>query len=219
MNRLKSLSLISCVIISATSSAVAADFLDTRATEDLFNLGVRVGFNASNQTHTSDNMVLNLDSWGTGFDAGVVCDINFRNFIAVQPGFFFQSRSNNYAYIHSAAPAITDYGHTRYTTFTIPILASLRLNPASNIRWSIDLGPYFQFGLGGSDKGVAGTNFDDGYFDRRHKFDAGIKMGTGFRFFDKYYIGVHYMAGCRDVWKNDLAGKHKAWTFTLGYDF
>lgn len=44
-------------------------------------------------------------------------------------------------------------------------------------------------------------------------------MGTGIQVLDHYYLGVHYEAGCTKVWKHSLAGRNKAWTFTIGYDF
>lgn len=97
-------------------------------------------------------------------------------------------------------------------------------NPAEGLRWSFDFGPCFTFGLGGSDKGTyeiggESRHYSDGYFDNRHKFDFSLKMGTGIQVLDHYYLGVHYEAGCTKVWKHSLAGRNKAWTFTIGYDF
>lgn len=208
------------VAVTGTQQVAAANFFDTSEPDNLFNIGVRIGLNTANQTHPSEGMKLNLDSWGTGFDAGIVADLNFKNYLTIQPGFFFESRSNNYSYIYSNLSDNILYGHTRYTNFTVPVIASIRFNPADNIRWSIDFGPYFQFGLGGSDEGeFNSTPFDIGYFDNRNKFDAGLKMGTGFKFFNHYYIGIHYMAGFCDVWKTLDGGKHKSWLISIGYDF
>ena len=63
-------------------------------------------------------------------------------------------------------------------------------------------------------------NFDDGYYDNRHKFEVGLKMGTGLNIFKHYYVGVHYVAGLRDVYKvKGFGGRNKTWSFVLGYDF
>lgn len=188
---------------------------------NIFDLGFRIGFNTSNQTRSGDNMLLNLDSWGTGFNAGVIADIKITNAWAIQPGVFFESRSNNYSYIHILH---SEYGHTRYTNFTIPVLASYKLHLNSNTHLSFDLGPYFQFGVGGSDKGTSingNINYEDGYYDKRNKFDIGIKIGGGLHFLSNMYAGVHYEAGLRDVWKKEYAdgGRRKSWVFTIGYDF
>ena len=220
MNNLKSALTISLLAICA-NSADAKDFFDTSSPDKTFSLGARIGLNCSNQTHNKDFTKLNLDKWGTGFDAGVICDINFKNFISVQPGFFFESRSHDYAYIYNYLPTENlEYGHTRFYSFTVPVLASLKLYPADFIRWSIDLGPYFQFGISGSDKGVSNSiDFKDGYFDNRKKCDVGLKLGTGVTLFDHYYLGIHYSTGFNNVYKDLYGGHHKAWTMTIGYDF
>lgn len=221
MNKIKSLTLLSSILLGSLT-ANAADFLDTSAPENVFNIGARVGFNLSNNSiDNTPYFKMNLSKWGTGFDAGVVCDINIRNFISIQPGFFYQSRSNDYAYIYTALGGdIDNYGHTRHYTFNVPILASLHLNPTDNIRWSIDFGPYFEFGLDGSDKDLSkDTKYKEDYYASRKSFDIGLKMGTGLEFFDHYYFGIHYLAGCCNIWKEDFDGRNKAWTFTLGYNF
>lgn len=222
MNKFKSLTCVALLAITGFQSAVAVEFFDTSNPKNLFSLGVRVGLNTSNQTHNNNGMVYNKDSWGTGFDVGVVANINFKNYLTIQPGFFFESRSNNYSYMPLGIPfSNATVGHTRYTNFTIPIVASFNFNLSDNIRWSADFGPYLQFGLGGSDKGLERSDlpYDIGYYDNRNKFDIGLKMGTGLKFLDHYYIGVHYLAGFCDVWKNGYGGSRKSWTFTIGYDF
>lgn len=213
------------------SSAGAQNFFDTSAPDKFINFGVRLGINTSNQTSPSYGKISNLDSWGTGFDAGAVVDINFRDFLSVQPGFFFESRSHNYSYISEALtggsiPDVANYGHTRSTWFKIPLLASVKFNPASNLRWALEAGPVFGFGLGGSDKShffspdYGWTRFKTGYFDNRKKWSFGWKLGTTLRYAGHYLLGIHYEAGTSDVYKSDIVGgRHKAWVFTLGYDF
>lgn len=233
--KLRSLLVAAAAILIAAPTMRADDFFDTSEADRPITFGARLGFNMSNQTSPSTGKQLNLDSWGSGFDAGVVCDLNIRNFIALQPGFFFESRSNNYSYLYngSIVPGSDfthEYGHTRHYTFKIPVLASLRLNPAEDLRWSVDFGPYLSFGLGGSDKGYIPTNpqmenghdfthYNDGYYDLHRRFDFGFKMGTGIQYAQRYYLGIHYEAGALNVWKGLSGGRHKAWMFTIGYDF
>ena len=215
---------IACLV--AAASLQAADFFSTAAPSKYFGVGVRIGFNTSNSTMGKGPDLWNHSSWGTGFNAGVVADICIRDFIAIQPGFFYQSRSNSYTYIwsHSAMPDEVVVGHTLNYTFQVPVVASVRFNVTDNVRWRVDFGPTFSFGLGKSDKGKsflpAESNFDDGYYDNRHKFEVGLKMGTGLNIFKHYYVGVHYVAGLRDVYKvKGFGGRNKTWSFVLGYDF
>ncbi len=214
-----------------TASTSAQEFIDFGEYDGSFlTLGARVGLNTSNMSDTHDGKVFSLDSWGTGFDAGVVADLHLRDWFSIQPGFFFQSRSHNYTYLYDPAiftapdAKLNEYGHTRRTLFKIPVLFSLRLHPAECLVWTVDFGPVFNFGIGGhswwSDPTEAvPVEYKRGYYNEFNKFMMGMKMGTGFQLFEHYYIGVHYEAGLRSARKYGAGGRDKAWSFTIGYDF
>lgn len=227
-----------CLAIMLAATAVvpasAEDFFSTSDPDQLFNIGVRVGLNTSNRTVAGSTAALwNHNSWGTGFDAGVVADINFKNFISVQPGFFYESRSGAYAYetldwngVDEVAGAIFQLGKGREYLFTIPIVGSVHFNVMDELRWNVDFGPYFQFKL----KSTFDNAFDypmvdnhgSYYFEnvRTAKFDLGLKFGTSLDIYEHYYIGVHYLAGLCHAWNpGNLGGHNKAWTFTIGYNF
>lgn len=216
--------------LSGALAAGAQTWINTDEPDDLLTYGVRVGFNVSNATGASSPAKpINLDAWGTGFDAGAVVNINFNSSVALQPGFFFQSRSHDYSYMwHTLTDAGTvqnvhDYGHTLSRSFQIPLMGIFNMYPVEGLKWSLEFGPYFNFGLSGSDKGTQERNnvemdYSDGYYDSRKKFDFGFKMGSGIQVAGHYYLGIHYEAGACAVWKEGK-GHNKAWTFTLGYDF
>lgn len=230
MNAIKTILAAALLIVGANTS-YAQNFFDTSAPDKLMTLGVRIGVNTSNQTSPSDNKELNLDSWGTGFTAGAVVDINFRDFFAIQPGAFFESRSHNYSYLTESMSAsglsLTQhrYGHTRSTWLKIPLMASFRFNPAPSLRWAIEAGPVFGFGLGGHDKvnialpEAEPMHFKTTYFDTYKKWSFALKFGTTLRYADHYLLGIHYEAGTSQVYKHIKGGHHKAWTISLGYDF
>lgn len=219
----------SLLLASVAGTASAQEWIDTSSADNLISFGARLGFNTANATRSSKGALCNLDSWGTGFDAGFVVNLNFMECLALQPGFFFESRSHNYSYVRPSGSDliqynIHEYGHTRNTAFHVPVMVVFSIDPMENLRWSFEMGPSFNFGLGGSDKGTMeiGTEikkYNDGYYDGRHKFDFSIKMGTGVQLFDSYYLGIHYDAGCSKVWKDGKSGRNKAWTFTIGYNF
>lgn len=218
-------------LLTAGSASAQDLFYGGEYDGNFLTVGVRVGLNRSNVTSPSEGKVLNSDSWGTGFDAGVVADIRLRDWFAIQPGFFFQSRSHNYDYVYSTEffPSIGagkeyEEGHTRRTLFKVPVLFSLRLHPAEWGELSVDLGPVFNFGLGGHswyNYPLADPDIElkSKYYDEYNSFMMGMKMGAGMRVFDHYYVGVHYEAGLRSALKQGAGGRDKAWTFTLGYDF
>ncbi len=73
--------LTSVAMTSFALSMSASDFINTEPAENLFNFGVRIGMNASNRTFNNNYFdKWNVNSWGTGFDAGVVVNINMREF-------------------------------------------------------------------------------------------------------------------------------------------
>ena len=133
--------------LSLFSNAKANDFLSSEVPDELFNIGVRIGLNTSNRTFNKDFFrSWNTNSWGTGIDAGVVVNLNMRDFFALQPGFFFESRSGNYSYSQEYLNGegkkkdFTQMGHYRTHNFTIPVMASLRFNLSGDLRWVIEAG-------------------------------------------------------------------------------
>lgn len=219
-------------------SASAVDFLSTEQSEHLFNIGARAGINTSNRTVGAiPTPGYNRQSWGTGFDAGVVIDLNIRDYIAIQPGIFFDSRSGDYTFVTAEQTGadisrLTQAGHHRSYNLQIPVIASLRFNLSDAIRWEVDLGPYISFLLDSKmeDKAIAaeGNPTIEPFAGKASSTDFGIKVGTGLQIARHYYVGVHYVAGCVKAWKNlDLSnnmnfiygGRIKSWMFTIGYDF
>ncbi|MCH5228483.1 MAG: PorT family protein [Muribaculaceae bacterium] len=213
--------------------AKAQPFFDTSDAEKFFSLSGRIGFNTSNRTFPSGNYSnMILTSWGTGFNAGVLANLNFKEYLSLQPGLFFESRSGNLInivdYLSDTYTKETHYevDHLRAYYFTVPIMGVVKFNLAEKIKWMVEFGPYLQFCLhetGQNDVAILyrdPQSFFYKYYDAEHRgFDFGFKMGTGIRVFNHYYFGVHYLAGALNAWKNPDGGKNKSWMFTLGYDF
>lgn len=214
----------------------AADFFDTSAASTLINLGVRLGVNTTNRTINKDVFnVWNNNSWGTGVDVGAVVNINFRNYLTIQPGIFYESRSGKYSYVNIAgydgdgvAQYMMQYGKDRSYNFTIPVMACLHFNLSDDIRWDVEVGPYLQIRLKNSVNG----EFKYPLYDnpaanpamyepiQARKNDFGMKFGTGLRILNHYLVAVHYEAGWLRPWKDSrLGGSSKGWVFSLGYDF
>lgn len=227
-------------VASLAVSSFGADFFSTKPCENLFDLGVRLGVNTTNRT--IDPAVIpgyEHQSWGTGFDLGVVADLNIRNYLAIQPGLFFESRSGNYSFVTSEENGLgkdylTQIGHRRSYNLSVPVLASFRFNITDNIRWIAEFGPYFSFVLSSSmkDKALVATAMTDEesdlYFAQKPaSFDFGFKIGTGLQILGHYYVGVHYEAGALKAYKDrklgnikeSFGGRTKGWIFSLGYTF
>lgn len=233
----KILTIAACAVIGA-GSINAADFFSTEQSERLITFGARVGVNTSNRTIDSKAFpdFYNHESWGTGFDIGAVVNLNFRDYISIQPGFFFESRSSRHTIIgNSGSIGLTpgsdcaQAGKNNTYNFTIPVMAIIGFNVTDDIRWTVEVGPYVSFVLNSKLNDTKLINTTEPLFDRNSAcVDFGFKLGTGMQVLKHYYIGAHYMAGCLDAWKDrnlanvmkqNYGGLTKAWVFTLGYDF
>lgn len=219
----------------------AADFFSTEKCDELLTFGARIGVNTSNRTIKDSAFpdCYHHESWGTGFDVGVVANLNIRDYIAIQPGVFFESLTGEYALMGtrngSVLPddgsEIGQVGHRRSYNLTIPVMAVLRFNVADNVRWNVEAGPYVSFVLDSSLKNerfvVNGTSTEPLFSQAPASVDFGFKMGTAFELFDHYYVGAHYLAGCLPAWQDrkvenitkTYGGLTKTWVFSIGYNF
>ena len=227
--------------ISSTASftASAAEFFNTDKSPELFSFGVRMGVNTTNRTIKDAAFpdCYNHEDWGTGFDLGVVANIQFRDYLSLQPGFFFESRSGSYTLLGTrAASKLPDDGseiaqagkHNSYN-FTIPVMAVIGFNVTDDIRWNVEAGPYVAFVLNSKlrDKHfvVNGPSTEPLFSQKAAPVDFGFKLGSAIELFRHYYFGVHYMAGCVSAWRDlkvdnytkTFGGCTKGWMFTIGY--
>lgn len=225
----------------AVGSASASDFFSTEKCDDLFTFGARIGVNTTNRTLKSSAYpdCYHHESWGTGFDIGAVADINIRDYISIQPGFFFESRSGSYTLMGTAAGSfltddtseIAQAGNRRSYNFTIPVMAVLHFNVTDDVRWNVEAGPYVAFVLDSSLKNkrfvVNGTADTPLFSQKAATVDFGFKMGTALEILEHYYVGAHYLAGCVGAWKDlkvgpitkTFGGVTKGWVFSIGYNF
>ncbi|MDE5870033.1 MAG: PorT family protein, partial [Muribaculaceae bacterium] len=194
--------LISAVLFSVIAiNAGATDFFSTGKSDDLFTIGARLGINTSNRTVDKNAAgSYNFQSWGTGFTAGVTASINIRDYLSIEPGLFFESRSGHSSF--TSFPIPLDNGTTCYVTqsahrhtynFNIPVLASMRFNVTQGLRWHVDFGPYVAFTLKSKleNKELLSTRPD---LDNEVPFSAkaapvdfGFNMGTALEIIGRYY--------------------------------
>lgn len=227
----------------SVASLNAADFFSTEKCDDFITFGARVGVNTTNRTISGSAFpaAFHNETWGTGFSVGVVADLNIRDYLSIQPGVFFDTRSGRYALAGTAvgsgleticgADEYTQLGKRNSYNLTIPIMAVMHFNIVDEVRWNVEFGPYLAILLDSKNKVthlMSGVENPVPLFTQTPaSVDFGFKMGTGFEIFDHYYIGAHYMAGCISAWKElkidnlkkNFGGLTKGWTFTIGYNF
>lgn len=246
---MKKIALSIIVVFVAALSSSAQVFIDTNETYKPISIGLRVGGNTSNLSTNYESVIpdmgWNHTQWRGGFTLGTVLDVRLRNFIALQTGLFVETRSCRYHYLQ--ASLVDDYmsaydGEYESNYWQVPLMLSFRVNWGYSTVFVFDIGPYFAWGFGGDNaysiyttRGDDATDYDitqmkvDGDFFGKggvaKSYDWGFKMGVGIELSEHYYIGAHYLAGCRNVMKQYpgfegwASGRNKAWSFTVGYNF
>lgn len=226
--------LVLLIIVASLSffESKAEGVIDTSPAEKLFSIGVRLGFNTGNTTFPNTSLNLyNNNSWGLGFTGGVVANINIKEYISIQPGFFFDMKSGGYSYLYWYNNQNGEYqeywrmGHSRNYNMTVPVMAVVKFDINDNMKFTSELGPYFQYKF--KETGidleipyqVDQTTTFSSYIAEKNNFDAGVKIGGGILIRNHFYFGAHYLAGFAKAWKVPQGGHNKEWTFTIGYDF
>lgn len=216
-----------------TPQIKAQSFFDTSQPLYWFTFSGRIGFNTSNRTFPGGYYNLwNNNSWGTGFNIGALGNLNIREYLSIQPGIFFESRSGDYAYLTEYLDYLNkeqthyEMGHLRAYYITVPVMGVVKFNISPKVQWSVELGPYYQLYLSETGQNnvsiiyrLPNSNEYGEYTAEHKKMDVGIKVGSGLKIFDHYYLGFHYLGGFMDAWKLPAGGRNKSWQFSLGYDF
>lgn len=222
-----------------------------KAQEIPLTVGIRLGANMSAQAINLDEMFANVHesniTWKGGYQVGVVVDLKLSRNVALQPGFFYKKSSYDYfiATINNSGKTMRmAKGEAGYSTYQIPIMVLYKVG-LSAIEWQLEAGPYIALGAGG-DNILESTEIDasgngletksykykigfyddsDGLIAGNDKFDWGIRIGTSFKILGKYYVGLHYNAGLRNVAKEHIDFKRKpsiknrSVDFSIGYNF
>lgn len=229
--------LAAALCLTSITGAWASDFFSTEKCDQFFTFGARFGINTTNRTLDSKSIAYDAythQSWGTGIDVGVVANLNFRDYLTIQPGFFYESRSGRYTLMgHQdfTDSEIAQTGKRNSYNFTIPVMAVIGFNITDDIRWTVEAGPYVSFLLSSKLKNerfvINGTSTIPLFDQKAASVDFGFKMGFGVKVLQHYYCGIHYLAGCVPAWKDlkidnltkDFGGVTKGWVFSIGYDF
>lgn len=226
----------SIIAITIMASAFCADahsrvrFLDTRASRKFLTIGVRAGINQSGKNWTNTDR---MNTWKTGFRVGVIANLNFSNFLSLQPGFYFNNKSYDSVVLNDDASWAKE--HTRFYTFSIPMQVQFHFNIARNFRWNVGIAPVLTIGLGGNTTlSAIGQNISKYRYIgetsnpaevRNQCVDFGFEFSTGFTIAKHYEIGVSYTCGCintindPDRLLKNIKGRNKEWSLFIGYNF
>lgn len=171
-----------------------------------------------------------------GFHVGAVVGIPVTNGFYIQPGLVFASKGAREVYEGEDWKDVT----SMFPVYLeIPVLASFRADVVDNVNLQLNIGPYFDFGLGGKTKyryeetdcpdevdkePFFGKSASDEYRTGMKRFDFGLSFGLGVGLWAHYYAGIKYDVGLvnmaiKDEWGNDFKAHNGTFSITLGYNF
>lgn len=241
------------LIITTVATAWGRDrIIDTSAPDKTLTFGLRAGLNSSgisnNYLSQLPELIQGNFYWRMGGQAGAVVDLNIRRYFAIETGLLWDFRK--YEGSLMAANADEDYMGSMFLRarahyLNIPAMASFRLNLGEQTKWHLDAGVYYAYGIAGkreTDQYYAFSDIDGQlifdhdktstkYFKADKKdflaikhADFGLRLGTGMTFFNRYFIGVYYQHGLRNVVKNPsgapkITVRNRNWNVSLGYNF
>lgn len=200
--------------------------------------GVRAGLNISDISAKDvyDGVIEKYDYKSqAGFHVGGFVGIPITNGFYIQPGLVFSSKGARETYKEEGYKSV----YSMFPVYLeIPVLASFRADVASDINLQVNVGPYFDFGLGGKVTGKStyegetskssapffGKSTDDKEKYGMKRFDFGLSFGAGVELWDHYYVGLKYDLGLvnmsiKDEWGEGFKAHNGTFAITLGYNF
>lgn len=225
---------VACCISASAGAQSISEMFETDARSKV-GFGVRAGLNISDISMKAGNTKQDLKPQA-GFHVGATVDIPITNGFYIQPGLAFSSKGaryvdkgDNWKEVESMFPVYLE----------IPVLASFRADVAENVNLQLNIGPYFDFGLGGNvsykwkegDESGEGESYpffgkpdDSKYRAGMKRFDVGLSFGIGIELLEHYYAGIKYDVGLinmamKDVYGDNYKAHNGTFAITFGYNF
>ena len=163
---------------------------------------------------------------GVGISSVVGSDADTKNSLSYKVGVSYDwGVAENFSIIPGVEFAVKGHkvdgidGSINKGYLQIPIFAAYKFRLSDSMKLALKVGPYFGFGVVGSDIEFAGGgkvnifDKDDG-FDR---FDAGIIAGVSLDI-DKFVVGVEYSRGFKKL-VSDMSAFNQGVGVVVGYKF
>jgi len=210
--------------LSATSQS--KKFVDHGKPSGLIETGVHAIIGGSSVTQNFAGCFPAISqisqTMGTAMGLGATAEIPFTNFIAlgIEANFMINNWKMDLAVADDNASSISNcFVRNHYYTLNFPLYGSFKFNLGNSVRWNVDVGVYYTYGLGGNNKWTLYsahvnqlgqlittiTNEKAPYYNSREAFisssyrgDIGVHLSTGFTFARKITVSVRGQFGCKN---------------------
>jgi len=185
------------------------------------NLNIRAGYKIPTDGFDSANSLWN------GFNIGVNKDFKFSEKFCFRSGIYYQFQwhsskkvgTESLDLMRATFPEFDVKENSRfrdcYNFLEIPLMAAWTKN-----NFDFEIGPYFAYEFA-TRNSFSGQKYSSEY--AYEKFDIGLKIGFGYNILGKYYVGISYENGVKNISKTKYDKYDRYFTsnlsFNLGYNF
>ncbi|MBO4943694.1 MAG: outer membrane beta-barrel protein [Muribaculaceae bacterium] len=156
-----------------------------------------------------------------GMGVSVVFGLHDWFGVGTQLNLMFSRFRSNMAVTNETITSVSNiFLRNQTTTFNIPVFVQFRFNAASNVRWKIDTGMYYSYGIDGRQKQSIYTsqvnslgqlvnnrisdkvpfyNSSETFINSYHRADIGLHIGTSLEFSRRFSIGGIVQFGLKNV--------------------
>lgn len=215
------------VALMATAAAGAVPFINHGKPVDLLNLNVHVmvgGAEVTQNFMSTYPEISELDmSMGTSLGFGATAEISFTDFLGlgVQTNVVINNYRTNLAVANDDGQSMSSvFIKNHYYTLNFPVYFTTRFNLGSMVRWNVDAGLYYSYGLGGNSKATIFNaqkndlgqltqtvsrqkadyyNSDRAFLTSSYRSDIGLHLATGFLIARKVHLGLSFQIGFKNV--------------------
>jgi len=182
------------------------------------NYGIKAGLNLST-FYVNNSYYKGFEKNLTGFNAGVIVDIGFSNFV-VQPGLFYSTKGEKVPYIivNANQQSITPTtASNRLNYIELPVNFLYKVIQIPGVSFHLGGGPYIGYGIS-DNASINGTNTSVPFNKYYHNPDYGINFIAGAEFKNKILADAGYGLGLAGS-GGGSTGQNRVLSFSVGYLF
>lgn len=208
---------------STVSKAVGTDMVDRSRPADFIDLYVQAMFGGSYMTDNYTSCYPEISDLNTSmrpaYGLGVGCRFNIRGFLGLGTELNFTRNGFNMdmAVVGSGGQSVSNvFQRNSYYKLDIPVYVTFMFNLSDAVRWNVDGGLYYAYGLSGKQKNtiydtrsnelgqlmMSVTQYDTDFYNDYKAFvnsydrgDIGLHLATGLTFSNRLRVGVRAHIG------------------------
>lgn len=219
--------LVALVALLSGLSVNARPFIDHGPASQFLTLDAHAmvgGVEVAQNFRSTFSEITELDvSMSTALGLGMGADMAFSDFLSlgVQGNFLINNYRVNMAVANDVGPSMTNcFVRNHFYTFNFPVYMSAHFNLGPIVRWNVDMGLYYQYGVGGKQKSTlynarvndlgqlvtSLTHQEADYYNSReallsssYRSDIGLHAATGFTFSQLIKFSIATQIGFKNV--------------------